>query len=136
VWALWIVLAAGPPLLIAWRIHKAGLRIGSDEIVVRGPLKTWAVPLAGAKGFSPGVQSGYGPNGTPCPTLSRDGGWPVGIWALGREGVIWRYGRYLKEYEPLCAELNGLLRRLQTEAGVARPPAIGPLAGPPVASPA
>lgn len=95
-------------LLLAHRVYASGLWIGAGGVVVRGPLHTWKVPLAEADSFAGGVQPGMG-NGTPCPLLlTRDGG-KIGIWTLGREGLIFHYGRYLEELEPLCEELNGLL---------------------------
>ena len=132
--AVFLALFVGLPLLFAWRIGTAGIWIGREGIVVQGPLRTWTIPLEEAHVFSPGVQPGYGPNGTPCPMLTRDGGRPVGVWALGREGWVWRYDRYLSELEPLCDELNAVLRRVQEGAGIAERPGFRQRGGAPVAS--
>jgi hypothetical protein len=37
----------------------------------------------------------------------------IGVWALGREGVVWRFGRHERELQPLCDALNAALHRLQ-----------------------
>jgi hypothetical protein len=58
--------------------------------------------------------------------LTRDGGPPVGVWALGREGWVWRYDRHLTELEPLCDELNTVLRRVRAGAGIAERPGLQP----------
>jgi hypothetical protein len=103
---------AVPGLFLARRLSNAGVWIGADGIVVRNPVRTIPVPLRDAESFVPGVASGGG-NGTPCPILKRKHGRPVGVWALGREGVVWRFGRYQHEMEPLCDQLNTVLRTLQ-----------------------
>jgi hypothetical protein len=98
-------------LLLAHRLRQAGVWLGPDRVVVRNPLRTWMIPLSDATGFAGGVAAGGG-NGTPCPLLRRRHGRPVGIWALGREGVVWHFGRYQYELEPLCDQLNVVLADL------------------------
>jgi hypothetical protein len=95
-------------LTLARRLAIAGLWIGPDGISVRGPLKTKRIPLADADVFVPGVLAGSG-NGTPCPMLRLKHGRPVGVWALGREGLVFRYRRYLDDLQPLCEDLNAVL---------------------------
>ena len=61
--AVFLALFVGLPLLFAWRIGTAGVWMGREGIVVRGPLRTWTIPLEEARAFNPGMQPGYGPNG-------------------------------------------------------------------------
>jgi hypothetical protein len=100
-------------LLFAHRLATAGLMMRSDAVVVRNPLRTVRLAPSDVDGFVPGVTPGVG-NGTPCPSLRRRGGRAIGVWALGREGVIWRFGRYEQELEPLCDQLNVVLKNLQS----------------------
>jgi hypothetical protein len=100
-------------LVFARRVAKAGVWIGSEGIVVRGPFRTQSVRLADAETFVPGLQGGAG-NGTPCPTLKRKGGRAVGVWALGRRNIVFRYQRLFGEIQPLCDELNELLATVQS----------------------
>lgn len=97
---------------LAGRVAKAGVSIGSDRIVVRGPFRTQSVSIADAETFAPGLQGGAG-NGTPCPTLNRAGGRPVGVWALGQRNYVFRYQRLFQEIQPLCDELNELVTTLR-----------------------
>jgi hypothetical protein len=84
-----------------------------DQIVIRNPFRTWTIPIDDADSFAEGVASGSG-NGTPCPLLRRRHGRPVGVWALGGDGVIGRFGRYVRDLQPLCDELNAALASLKT----------------------
>jgi hypothetical protein len=102
-------------LAFARRLSAAALWMGPDGIVVRGRLKTRRIPLAEAEAFVPGVLAGAG-NGTPCPMLKLKHGGAVGVWALGREGVAFRYRRYVQELQPLCDELTEVLKALQSGA--------------------
>jgi hypothetical protein len=95
----------------ARRIARAGLWIGPDGIVVRGPFRTRSIPLTDAAIFAPGLQ-GRGGNGTPCPMLERRGGRAIGVWALGRRNIWFRYQRLAREIQPLCDELNALVDTL------------------------
>lgn len=106
--AVFFLAFAVPSAWLAWRISRAGLWIGADGILIRGPLRTWRIRQSEAVRFVPGVQSGPG-NGTPCPMLERVKGAEVGVWALGIEGLIWKFDEYLEELEPLCGQLNELL---------------------------
>jgi hypothetical protein len=103
---------AGPGLWMARRLARTGLWMSADGIIVRNPLRTYSTALGDVDAFAPGVLAG-GNNGTPCPVVKQRQGRPVGVWALGREGVIWRYGRYAHELEPLCEELNAVLGNLR-----------------------
>jgi hypothetical protein len=127
-------------LTIAWRTATAGLRIDSNAIVVRGPLKTRRVPLPEAAGFTPGLTTGLFSAGTPCPVLkTANAGW-VYVWALGLfapsfitgyyegAGVVrtadpqvvqrWRGDQVSmprepkQRLQPLCDKLNELLASL------------------------
>jgi hypothetical protein len=100
-------------IVFAARVARAGLWIGTDGIVVRGPFRTWSVALDAADVFAPGLQ-GRGGNGVPCPMLTRRAGPAVGVWALGRRNIWFRYGRICQEIEPLCGELNELVASMQT----------------------
>ena len=111
-----------PPLWLAWRIERAGLLFEQRAVVVRGPLRTWTVPLEEVVGFDPGERPPVqGVNGTHCPRMRRAHGRPILVWALGRDGVIWNFGRYLRELEPECDELNAKLRTAQDAIGVTSP---------------
>jgi hypothetical protein len=101
-------------LMYARRLARAGLWIARDAVTIRGPLVTRTISPADAQSFIPGVQRSGG-NGTPCPMLKRNSGRPIGIWALGREGVIFNYRQYQEDLEPLCDQLNELLRSAQAE---------------------
>ncbi len=105
---------AAPCVWFGWQIARAGLWIGPDGLVIRGPLRKWKVQPSEAVRFAPGVQRGAG-NGTPCPILERVDGTPVGVWALGREGLIWSFDNYLEELKPLCDWLNQLLEEQYPE---------------------
>jgi hypothetical protein len=107
-------------LVLARRVATAGVWIGPEGIVVRGPFRTRSVRLADAETFVPGLQGGGG-NGTPCPTLKRRGGRAVGVWALGRRNIVFRYQRLFGEIQPLCDELNQLLANVQSAAPLGPP---------------
>jgi hypothetical protein len=99
---------AAPGVILARRLVTTGLWIGRDGIVIRGPFSTQRVSLADADAFVPGVAGSL--NGTPCPMLQLKPRGAIGVWALGREGVIFHYQRYLAALKPLCEELNAVLR--------------------------
>ena len=42
--------------------------------------------------------------------LQRRNGRPVGVWALGRRNVWFRYERLAQEIQPLCDELTKLIK--------------------------
>ncbi len=96
---------------LACRIARAGVRIGPDAIVVRGPFRSRSIALVDAGRFVPGLQ-GRGGNGVPCPMLVREGCAVAGVWALGRRNVWFRYQRMCAELQPLCDELNELVDAL------------------------
>jgi hypothetical protein len=100
-------------VLLAYRVARAGLWIGSDGIVIRGPFKTNTLAVNDASYFAPGLQ-GRGGNGTPCPILERRNGPAVGVWALGRRNIWFRYERVCQEIQPVCDELNQLVTALRS----------------------
>jgi hypothetical protein len=112
---------AGLGLAFARRVARAGVWLGPEGIVVRGPFITHTVSFADAEEFVPGLQGGAG-NGTPCPTLKRRPGRLVGVWALGRRNIVFRYPRLFGEIQPLCDELNELLEALRSESRSAPAP--------------
>jgi hypothetical protein len=95
-------------LVLAYRVARAGVWIGPDGIVIRGPFATQSITLADAGQFAPGLQ-GRGSNGAPCPMLERRGRRPAGVWALGQRNIWFRYARISDEIRPLCDELNKLV---------------------------
>jgi hypothetical protein len=107
-------------MAFAGRVARAGVWIGTDQIVVRGPFRTRSVALDDAAAFAPGLQ-GRGGNGTPCPILERRGGRAVGVWALGRRNIWFRYQRLCQEIQPLCEELNELVATLRPGPPSAEP---------------
>lgn len=111
---LFFLALAAPGVVLARRMVITGLWIGRDGIVIRGPFSTRRVSLENADVFVPGVAGGG--NGTPCPLLRLKPRGTIGVWALGREGVIFRYERYLAALKPLCEELNAVLSA--TKSGV------------------
>lgn len=98
---------------LARRVARAGVRIGSDGIVVRGPFRTHTMALADAGRFAPGLQ-GRGGNGVPCPMLTRRGRGAAGVWALGQRNIWFRYSRLCDELQPLCDDLNRLVDALRS----------------------
>jgi hypothetical protein len=100
-------------IVFAGRVARSGLWIGTNGIVVRGPFRTRTVALDDAELFGPGLQ-GRGGNGVPCPMLTRRDGPAVGVWALGRRNIWFRYRRICQEIEPLCGELNELVAGMRT----------------------
>jgi hypothetical protein len=100
-------------IFLAGRVARAGVRIAADDILIRGPFRTRTVAIGDAQDFVPGLQGGAG-NGTPCPLLHRRGGGAVGVWALGRRNVWFRYDRLCAEIQPVCDELNELVKALQS----------------------
>ena len=109
--ALYLPLAA-LGLVLAVRVARAGVRIGPEGVVVRGPFRTHTVTLNNALRFSPGLQGRAG-NGTPCPMLERRGARPIGVWALGRRNIWFRYERLCQEIQPACDELNALVEGMR-----------------------
>jgi hypothetical protein len=101
-------------IVLAVRIARAGVWLGRPGIVVRGPFRTQTVALDHAGCFGPGLQ-GAGGNGTPCPMLERESRRAVGVWALGRRNIWFRYQRLCDEIQPLCDDLNELVRSLRAE---------------------
>jgi hypothetical protein len=99
-------------IVVAVRVARAGVWVGPDGIVVRGPFRTQPVALDEAERFFPGLQ-GRGGNGTPCPMLERRGKRAVGVWALGRRNIFFDYQRLCQEIQPLCNELNELVETLR-----------------------
>jgi hypothetical protein len=100
-------------IVFARRVARAGLWIGTTGIVVRGPFRTCTVALDDAEFFGPGLQ-GRGGNGVPCPLLTRRDGPAVGVWALGRRNIWFRYRQICQEIEPLCGDLNELVAGMRT----------------------
>ena len=102
---------AAPSCVIGKRLLSAGLWVSAETVVVRGPLKTRTVATDEVQSFDPGVLPGG--NGTPCVMLRLKNGTDIGIWALGREGLIFRFKAYLDELRPACDQLNALLDTLR-----------------------
>jgi hypothetical protein len=107
-------------IVFAGRVARAGLWIGANGIVVRGPFRTLSVALDDAEVFGPGLQ-GRGGNGVPCPMLTRRDGRAVGVWALGRRNIWFRYRRLCQEIQPLCDELNALVEAVRSGPPSAEP---------------
>jgi hypothetical protein len=117
VFVLFFLVLAAASATLGVRVARCGLWIGADELVVRGPLRTWHVAAGCAEGFEPGV-TGSG-NRMPCPVLTRTDGRPVGVWALGSDALTFGYRRALMDMHPLCEALNGLLANIEAQAQAA-----------------
>lgn len=102
---------AGLGVFAIWRTATAGLMLATYAIVVRGPIRTRRISPTAAVGFEPGI-FGFVGNGTPGPMLKLSDGTRIGIWALGREGLVWNFDRYLGEAERLCDALNSALEQV------------------------
>jgi hypothetical protein len=97
------------------RILRAGVRIGGDEIVVLGPVRTWRVPVQDAVRFLPGHQpSGFAGEvlrSTHGVLLERSQGRPVSVWAL--HSVHWTGEAGTREgaerWQPVADWMNELL---------------------------
>ncbi len=116
-----LVLAAGF-LLFGVRQLRAGLWIGADQTVIRGPLRIQQVPTGQVSGFAVGRAL------APCAVLQQSQGRPIPVSALMRGG--WRKAReplHAKELAPVCDQLNGVLASLQAEN---RPAVVAAGAGP------
>jgi hypothetical protein len=95
--------------VIARRCANAGLLIRDHEVVIRGPLKNWTVPIADAQGFIAGVQPGTG-NGTPGVLLNVSTRRPIPIWTLAGDGLVWNFRRIAQSFDRTVDSLNQLLR--------------------------
>jgi hypothetical protein len=104
---------AGVGFVLAGRVARAGVWIGPDGIVIRGPFRTHHIDLENGARFVPGLQ-GRGGNGTPCPMLERPARRAVGVWALGRRNIWFRYERVSQEIQPLCDTLTELIEGLRS----------------------
>ena len=91
-----------------------------------GPLRTWEVPGNSAVSFSPGVQPSYG-NGTPCPILTRSDGSTIGVWALGREGLVWGFDSHTSKSSDRSAMNSIPCWRSSTPSTHCRAPRYGPV---------
>jgi hypothetical protein len=99
--------------LLAVRHARAGLWMGPDGIVVRGPFKTYRVAASSATGFV----AGFVAKSAPAPMLQRKHGRPLRVSALSRGGGLTsRFPALVAQLEPLCDELNALLKTLQAGA--------------------
>ncbi len=101
-----------PCLWAIWRSATAGLLLSEDMIAVRGPIRTRRISPALVVAFEPGV-FGFVGNGTPGPILKVADGRQIGIWALGREGLVWNAGQYMEEALPLCEQLNRMTEQVK-----------------------
>jgi hypothetical protein len=126
----WLIapLVSAPPIWVLVRcainIWRAGVTITTTDVVVAGATATHCIPLADVQRFEPRVvHSGFGGNGTPMIVLVREGAEPIGIYALSRQGFVWRFKKILRALEPVAAQLNLTLARARTadRDGAVRP---------------
>jgi hypothetical protein len=99
--------------MLGVRAIRSGLWISAERVVVRGALTTHSCAPDDVVEFVAGTRV------APCPLLHRTHGRPLDVSALSRGGGLRsRYPMYLRQLEPVCAELNALLRSVQS-AGAA-----------------
>jgi hypothetical protein len=116
--AFFAVFTVAMTMLWAWvsvRIARSGLWIAADAIVLRGALRTRSFPLHAVNAFVPRADSRQ----QVWPWLQRLHGRPLAVTALSRWG---RTAAIAQHLQPLCDELNALLKTLQA----AHPSAIAP----------
>jgi len=107
-----------PSAILGVRLARSGVWIDSEEVVVRGPLRTREIPAERVTRFEPGVK---GPgNGTPCPTIVLSDGRSVGVWALGSEALRVSFERHLEDMGPICDALDGALAAARGTTAAAR----------------
>ena len=98
-------------VFLAVGVLRSGLRMSADGIVVRSAVLRRTVELSEATGFV-ALPLAW----APCPVLQRTHGRPLPVRALGRGLWRARFPLYVQQLEPLCDQLNALLKRLQAEA--------------------
>jgi hypothetical protein len=94
---------------IARGSYRAGLLVGTDEILVRNPFKTVQLPRRAVERFVTGGQT-YG-FGNPVPGILvqlRDGS-SVNVWTLAREGAVWNEKKIARGWDATADRLNALL---------------------------
>ena len=106
----------------ARRCARAGVLVRDDDIVIRGPLKTWTVPIADAEEFCPGLQGGVG-NGTGGIVLKVRDDRPIPIWTLAKESFVWNMDEAAEAFEPTADKLNALLRDARAKSPGSSEPA-------------
>lgn len=107
VFLLWAI-PAGGLLGVAIRTARSRVHISSDGVDIRGPMSSRVIPINDAVAFEPAVDGDYG-NGTPCPILRTSSGHLIGVWALGREALVWNFDEHLLQLQATCGDLNAAL---------------------------
>jgi hypothetical protein len=87
----------------------AGLLVGADEIVVRGPWRTRRIARPWAERFDAGLQRTSVGNPTPGILLRLGDGSTVNVAALATESMVWSSERKVARWTATAAALNELL---------------------------
>jgi hypothetical protein len=95
--------------VVAVRTARAGLWMGSGGVVLRGVFKTRSFALNAVTGFAPKVGSSYA-----CPWLNRPHRRPLLVSALSLGGLGGATALRAQQLQPVCDELNALLKTLQS----------------------
>ncbi|MHB1571278.1 MAG: hypothetical protein ACYC0H_19035 [Solirubrobacteraceae bacterium] len=102
--AMW----ASACVLVGIRLMRAGLWIGEQEVVVRGPLRTRRLPRDQVTGFVVGGAL------SPCPVLHQVHGRSVPVTALSSTGLLRSSeSKHAQTLAPLCDQLNETLAGLR-----------------------
>jgi len=105
-----LLILAIPGLILGVRELRSGLWIDSDVVVVRGMFRTSRLKPNEIDGFKAEMRL------APSPLLHRQHGAPIVIGALAQGGFLKSsQRRCLDALEPVCGQLNALLRAVQTE---------------------
>lgn len=88
---------------------RAGLLVGTDEIVVRNPFKTVQLSRQEVERFVTGGQNyGFGNPVAGILVQLRDGS-RVNVWTLAREGAVWNEKKIAHAWDATAEQLNTLL---------------------------
>lgn len=91
----------------AWRIPSSRVEIGSDGVLVVGPLRTWRLPLTDVTEFRAVIAAGN--NGQPTIELVSRRRRPIRLWIFNRNGFVWQMRRLAQNLEPDAGALNQAL---------------------------
>jgi hypothetical protein len=116
---VFVLILAIPGLMLGVRELRSGLWIDSDAVVVRALFRTLRLSPNDVDGFKAEMRL------APSPLLHRKHGAPVIIGALAHGGFLKSsQQKCLDALDPVCEQLNALLRAAQTEQPSRTPDAL------------